>query len=112
MSPSKFDRLVRFKSCDGEIYYGEIKDKESTVESLQGQSVIVYKGNNPWDDDFERTTKKEKIDQVYYTVLLCGVESLSNPQSCKGVLRVRNGQLTSVGFMSDFAHANRLRRWR
>jgi len=29
-----------------------------------GKSVIVYKGENPWDDDFERTSTKETIDQV------------------------------------------------
>ena len=64
MSPFKFNRLVRFKNPAAEIYYGEVEEKESTAESLLGKSVVVYKGENPWDDDFERTSTKETIDQV------------------------------------------------
>lgn len=64
MPPFKFDRLVRFKSPAGKIYYGEAEGKESTAENLFGKSVFVYQGENPWDDDFERTSTKEMIDQV------------------------------------------------
>jgi hypothetical protein len=66
MPPFKFERLVRFKNAAGNTYYGEAEEKESSAESLFGKSVFVYKGANPWDDDFVRTTTKETIDQVIH----------------------------------------------
>jgi hypothetical protein len=64
MPPFNFERLVRFKNPAGDIFYGEVEKKDSTAESLSGQSVVVYEGENPWDDNFVRTSKKETVDQV------------------------------------------------
>jgi hypothetical protein len=67
MPSFKFERLVRFKNPAGQIHYGEVEEKNSTAESLSGKSVLVYKGENPWDDDFERTSRKETISEVRTT---------------------------------------------
>lgn len=64
MTPFKFNRLVRFKNPTNEIYYGEVEEKQWTMESLLGTAVDVYRGENPWDDDFERTSTKETINEV------------------------------------------------
>jgi hypothetical protein len=62
---ARFERLVRFKSTGGQIYYGEL-GLESTPakEDLLGRKVQVYNGNLPWDDDFKLSSREEEIAQV------------------------------------------------
>ena len=64
MAGSKFNRLVRFKSFSGEVYHGEVEEKAPTADQLIGKSVRVYKGHNPWDDDFTLSEEKEEIAEV------------------------------------------------
>ncbi|KAK6375923.1 hypothetical protein LTS17_007745 [Exophiala oligosperma] len=65
------DRLVRFKNPSGHVFYGAVPDKESSAQSLKGQSVSTYKGEYPWGDDFEPTGAQETIEEV-----LCPIPSM------------------------------------
>ena len=64
MSSPKFTRLVRFADIFGEVWYGEADGKDLTREGLVGQSVPIYDGGNPWDEDFCRTSHTKEIAQV------------------------------------------------
>lgn len=64
MAASKFNRLIRFRTSAGKIHYGEAGDLESALDTLHGQTVRVYEGQNPWDSDFNLTSDREKIAEV------------------------------------------------
>jgi hypothetical protein len=64
MSPANFTRLVRFADTSGRVWYGEADGKDLTREGLVGQSVPIYDGESPWDEDFCRTSDTKEISQV------------------------------------------------
>lgn len=66
---TSFDRLVRFLDVEDQVYYGEAPPVPDPVE-LVGQSLCIYEGRAPWDEDFHLTDTTKKIQQV-------GIASLS-----------------------------------
>ncbi|KAH6708775.1 aromatic compound degradation protein [Leptodontidium sp. MPI-SDFR-AT-0119] len=68
MAPS-FTRLVRFKSLDGQIYYGEAGDQWQS--DLKGKSVKIFSGLDPFDEKFHLSDKSATISEV-----LCPLESV------------------------------------
>lgn len=64
MASSNFKRLIRFRNPAGQIYYGEADGMGSTLEMLRGQTVPVYKGHNPWDDDFNLSLDRDEVAEV------------------------------------------------
>lgn len=69
MAPSNFKRLIRFKTSDGHIHYGEADGLNPNLKTLEGQTVPVYQGQNPWDSDFNLTSNREKIAEVSHIEL-------------------------------------------
>jgi hypothetical protein len=60
-----FGRIVRFRDETGSVQYGEVEDDQNlTKDKLQGLSVPVYGGRQPWDDDFKLTSEKKTIKEV------------------------------------------------
>jgi hypothetical protein len=60
-----FGRIVRFRDETGSVQYGEVEDDQSlTKDKLQGLSVPVYGGRQPWDDDFKLSNEKKTIKEV------------------------------------------------
>jgi hypothetical protein len=64
MGPSNFKRLIRFRNPAGNIHYGEVDTIGSTLEKLLGETVPVFRGQSPWDDDFSQTSEREEIAEV------------------------------------------------
>ncbi|OQU95239.1 hypothetical protein CLAIMM_01475 [Cladophialophora immunda] len=59
---TKFQRLVRFRASDGQIYYGEAgSDWES---DLKGREVHIFSGADPFDSSFRLSEKKAVISEV------------------------------------------------
>ncbi|KAH0837094.1 hypothetical protein AYO21_04554 [Fonsecaea monophora] len=59
---AKFERLVRFKAADGQIYYGEAgSDWDS---DLKGREVQIFSGLDPFDSNFKLLDKKAVISEV------------------------------------------------
>lgn len=58
-----FNRLVRFEDQKGQVHYGEasIQDAQS---DLIGQSLKIYEGSEPWDNDFHLTEDTATISRV------------------------------------------------
>ena len=65
MASRNFTRLVRFADASGKIWFGEADGNDLTNNGLVGQSVTVYRGENPWDADFAKTADVQEIAQVY-----------------------------------------------
>jgi hypothetical protein len=62
---STFGRIVRFRDENGSVQYGEVEDDQNlTKDKLQGLSVPVYTGSQPWDDNFKLTSEKKEIKEV------------------------------------------------
>ncbi|KAH8652911.1 fumarylacetoacetate hydrolase family protein [Ilyonectria robusta] len=62
---ASFTSIFRFRSLDGEIYYGEAGGSDChTKESLVGRSVPVFKGEYPWDEDFSWTDERKEVSEV------------------------------------------------
>jgi len=61
MAP-QFSRLVRFKSSDGQTYYGEVGDDWDA--DLKGKQVKVFTGLDPWDSSFKLSDKSATISEV------------------------------------------------
>ncbi|KIX97075.1 uncharacterized protein Z520_07189 [Fonsecaea multimorphosa CBS 102226] len=59
----RFERLVRFRDSQGQIQQGEAS-KISWDSELVGKVVPIYKGTNPWDDDFHLTEQTATISEV------------------------------------------------
>jgi len=53
-----FERLVRFKSTEGDVLYGEAP----AGDELVGKTVDVYEGSNPWD--LKSAGKKAEIAEL------------------------------------------------
>jgi hypothetical protein len=59
---AKFERLVRFRASDGQVYYGEAgSDWES---ALKGREVQVFSSLDPFDSSFSLSDKKATISEV------------------------------------------------
>ncbi len=61
MAPT-FERLVRFRSSNGQIYYGEASSEWQS--DLKGKEVQVFSGSDPFDSSFELSDKKATISEV------------------------------------------------
>ena len=57
-----FSRLVRFKASGGQILYGEAGDDWET--NLDGKTVQIFTGLDPWDPGFQLTQKTALIEEV------------------------------------------------
>lgn len=59
-----FDRLVRFRDGEGNIYSGEAS-KIPWHGDLVGKTVKVYSSTNPWDMGFHLTGAEATISEVF-----------------------------------------------
>ncbi|KAL4801512.1 fumarylacetoacetate hydrolase family protein [Aspergillus unguis] len=60
-----FSSIVRFRAEEGGVYFGEAGESSNhTAESLTGRSVPVFRGENPWDEDFCLTHEWRTIAEV------------------------------------------------
>jgi hypothetical protein len=58
-----FKYLVRFEDEAGHVRYGEAS-AEAIRSDLNGLSLNIYEGPEPWDDDFRLTEKKATVSRV------------------------------------------------
>jgi len=61
MAPS-FERLVRFRASDGQIYYGEAGSEWQS--DLKGKEVQLFSGSDPFDSNFQLSDKKATVSEV------------------------------------------------
>ena len=59
---SAFSRLVRFKASGGHVFYGDAGDDWET--SLEGRTVPVFTGLDPWDSKFQISGKTTVIEEA------------------------------------------------
>src|ERR1700744_5903631 len=71
MAPA-FERLVRFRAADGEIYYGEAGSEWQS--DLKGREVPLFSGSDPFDSSFQLSDKKATIAEVRTTPDMCDFE--------------------------------------
>jgi len=64
MTGPKFSRLLRFRNPGGEIFYGEVDQKDPTIDTLIGTLVRVYRGLAPWAAELALTNAKEQVAEV------------------------------------------------
>ena len=57
-----FDRLVRFRASDGQIYHGEAGSNWEA--ELRGQNVETFTGQGPWDSQFHASGERAEIAEV------------------------------------------------
>ena len=63
-----FTRLVRFKTSDGKVLYGEAGP--DWQKDLHGQTVETFSGNGPWDEDFRLSGDKAVVSEVSVSHIL------------------------------------------
>ena len=59
---TSFSRLVRFKASGGQIFYGDAGDDWET--NLEGKTVQVFTGLDPWDSSFRLSDKTAVVEEV------------------------------------------------
>jgi hypothetical protein len=59
---TKFERLVRFRASDGQVYYGEAGSEWES--DLKGKEVQTFSGSDPFDSSFNLSEKKATISEV------------------------------------------------
>ena len=66
---AKFERLVRFRASDGQVYYGEAGSEWEA--DLKGKEVQVFSGADPFDGSFKLSDKKATISEVSRSDTIC-----------------------------------------
>lgn len=94
MTSPNFGRLIRFKNPAGETFYGEVDQKDPTIDTLIGTVVPVYNSAH-WAADLAPTNAKEEIAEVQMPLVMffinteafnrCLVQSLACPSSTESV---------------------------
>ncbi|KAJ9365693.1 fumarylacetoacetate hydrolase family protein [Paecilomyces variotii] len=64
MASSKFERLIRFVSSSGDIYFGEVPKDHPYNQSLIGIEAPVYQGASPFDPDFKLSGENSEVKKL------------------------------------------------